>query len=121
MTLAGVPVLVTGADGFIGSHLVERLVREGADVRAFCLYTSRGLAGSLDEAAADVRDRVEPFGDIRDPRVVERATEGVEVVFHFGRALAIRTRTSRRPRSSTPTSAARSTCSRRPAGPASDA
>jgi UDP-glucose 4-epimerase len=89
-TLAGAPVLVTGADGFIGSHLVERLVAEGARVRAFCIYTSRGSAGWLDEidpavrAALDIR-----FGDIRDARFVERATEGIEVVFHLAALIAI--------------------------------
>ena len=84
------PVLVTGADGFIGSHLVERLVAEGARVRAFCLYTSRGSAGWLDEAPPDVRAAVDiRFGDIRDARFVEAATEGVEVVFHLAALIAI--------------------------------
>jgi UDP-glucose 4-epimerase len=89
-SLRGVPVLVTGADGFIGSHLVERLVAEGATVRAFCLYNSRGSAGWLDEvppatrAALDIR-----LGDIRDARFVEAATAGVEVVFHLAALIAI--------------------------------
>ena len=83
-------VLVTGADGFIGSHLVERLVAEGARVRAFCLYNSRGSWGWLDEvdpatrASLDVR-----LGDIRDARFVEAACEGVEVVFHLAALIAI--------------------------------
>lgn len=90
MTLRGSKVLVTGADGFIGSHLTERLVAEGADVRAFCLYNSRGSAGWLDEtdpvtrAALDIR-----LGDIRDARFVAAATEGVEVVFHLAALIAI--------------------------------
>ena len=90
MTLRGTKVLVTGADGFIGSHLTERLVAEGADVRAFCLYNSRGSAGWLDEtdpatrAALDIR-----LGDIRDARFVGAATEGVEVVFHLAALIAI--------------------------------
>jgi NAD dependent epimerase/dehydratase len=83
-------VLVTGADGFIGSHLVERLVADGAKVRAFCLYNSFGSAGWLDDldpatrAAIDIR-----LGDIRDARLVEAATEGVEVVFHLAALIAI--------------------------------
>jgi UDP-glucose 4-epimerase len=90
VTLRGTKVLVTGADGFIGSHLTERLVAEGADVRAFCLYNSRGSAGWLDEtdpatrAALDVR-----LGDIRDARFVAAATEGIEVVFHLAALIAI--------------------------------
>ena len=88
--LRDAPVLVTGADGFIGSHLVERLVAEGARVRAFCIYNSRGSAGWLDEidpatrAAIDIR-----LGDIRDARFVERTTEGIEVVFHLAALIAI--------------------------------
>jgi UDP-glucose 4-epimerase len=90
MTIGGRTVLVTGADGFIGSHLVERLVRDGARVRAFCLYDSRGSAGWLDESPAEVRDVLDlRFGDIRDPRFVEAATDGVEVVFHLAALIAI--------------------------------
>jgi len=90
MTLRGVPTLVTGADGFIGSHLVERLVAEGASVRAFCIYNSRGSAGWLDEAPASIRDTVDILlGDIRDARFVERAIDGVQVVFHLAALIAI--------------------------------
>jgi UDP-glucose 4-epimerase len=90
MDLRGVPVLVTGADGFIGSHLVERLVAEGARVRAFCLYNSRGSAGWLDEIAPDVRSALDiRLGDIRDARFVEQATDGIDVVFHLAALIAI--------------------------------
>jgi UDP-glucose 4-epimerase len=88
--LAGRRVLVTGADGFIGSHLAERLVEVGAEVRAFCLYTSQGTWGWLDDAPASVRDRLDVrLGDIRDARFVEASCEGVEVVFHLAALIAI--------------------------------
>ncbi len=90
MTLRGTKVLVTGADGFIGSHLTERLVAEGADVRAFCLYNSRGSAGWLDETDAATRAALDiRLGDIRDARFVAAATEGVEIVFHLAALIAI--------------------------------
>ena len=90
MFLAGRRVLVTGADGFIGSHLVERLAAEGADVRAFCIYNSRGSAGWLDETPPEVRASLDiRLGDIRDARFVEQAMEGVEVVFHLAALIAI--------------------------------
>jgi NAD dependent epimerase/dehydratase len=89
-SLAGTPVLVTGADGFIGSHMVERLVEQGATVRAFCLYNSRGSAGWLDEIPASTRERLDiRFGDIRDAGFVESATAGVEIVFHLAALIAI--------------------------------
>jgi UDP-glucose 4-epimerase len=90
MSLRGVRVLVTGADGFIGSHLAERLVAEGASVRAFCLYNSRGSAGWLDEADPDVRAAMDlRLGDIRDARLVEEAMDGIEVVLHLAALIAI--------------------------------
>jgi NAD dependent epimerase/dehydratase len=90
MSLARRRVLVTGADGFIGSHLVERLVREGADVRAFCIYNSRGSWGWLDESDSSVRAAIDVrLGDIRDQRFVEAAAEGVEVIFHLAALIAI--------------------------------
>ncbi|MEO5966234.1 MAG: SDR family NAD(P)-dependent oxidoreductase [Candidatus Limnocylindrales bacterium] len=89
-SLAGRPVLVTGADGFIGSHLVERLVADGAHVRAFCIYNSRGSAGWLDGLDPGTRARIDiRLGDIRDARLVETATDGVEVVFHLAALIAI--------------------------------
>jgi UDP-glucose 4-epimerase len=85
-----VPVLVTGADGFIGSHLVERLVAEGARVRAFCFYNSVGSAGWLDEAPAPVRAAIDfRFGDVRDAGFVASAAEGVDIIFHLAALIAI--------------------------------
>jgi NAD dependent epimerase/dehydratase len=90
MSVAGVKVLVTGADGFIGSHLVERLVAEGADVRAFCLYNSVGSWGWLEEAPAEVRAAIDVrLGDIRDARFMEAAVGGVQVVFHLAALIAV--------------------------------
>src|SRR5205085_9741359 len=83
-------VLVTGADGFIGSHLAERLVREGAQVRAFCLYNSQGSLGWLDRAPEDVRAALDPrLGDIRDAGFVAAACNNVEIVFHLAALIAI--------------------------------
>lgn len=87
---AGKRVLVTGADGFIGSHLVERLVEEGARVRAFCLYNSQGSWGWLDQASPDVKASLDVrLGDIRDARFVSEASEGIEVIFHLAALIAI--------------------------------
>jgi len=90
VTLRNVQVLVTGADGFIGSHLVERLVAEGVQVRAFCLYNSRGSWGWLDDSAPDVRAALDVrLGDIRDARFVADAADGVEIIFHLAALIAI--------------------------------
>lgn len=83
-------VLVTGADGFIGSHLTEALVEAGANVRAFCYYNSRNSVGWLDQAQTEVAEAIEfTLGDVRDTRFVERSCEGVEVVFHLAALIAI--------------------------------
>ncbi len=88
--LKGKRVLVTGADGFIGSHLVERLVEVGAEVRAFCLYNSRGSWGWLDESSADVRNAIDVrLGDIRDAAFVRQATKGCDIVLHLAALIAI--------------------------------
>lgn len=90
MTWQGRRVLVTGADGFIGSHLVERLVLEGARVRAFCFYNSNGSLGWLDGSTGKVRAALDVrLGDVRDARFVEEACRGVEVVFHLAALIAI--------------------------------
>jgi len=83
-------VLVTGADGFIGSHLTEALVREGFDVRAFVLYNSFNSWGWLDQCAPDVRGRFEIFaGDVRDPHGVRTAMAGCDAVLHLAALIAI--------------------------------
>ena len=90
MKLAGKRVLVTGADGFIGSHLVEALLAEGALVRAFVFYNSFNSWGWLDTFPAEMRSRLEVVaGDIRDPRGVEDAMRDCEVVFHLAALIAI--------------------------------
>jgi NAD dependent epimerase/dehydratase len=83
-------ILVTGADGFIGSHLTEALVREGCDVRAFTLYNSFNNWGWLDHCADDVKDQFEVFsGDIRDPHGVKEAMKGCDAVLHLAALIAI--------------------------------
>ena len=86
----GSKVLVTGADGFIGSHLTEALVRSGHDVRAFAMYNSLGSWGWLDTCDADIRDELDVFaGDIRDPHGVHQAMEGCDTVLHLAALIAI--------------------------------
>jgi UDP-glucose 4-epimerase len=81
---------VTGADGFIGSHLVEALVRRGRRVRALALYNSQGSWGWLDALPADVLDQVEVvLGDVRDGEQVAAFCEGADTVFHLAALIAI--------------------------------
>lgn len=83
-------VLVTGADGFIGSHLTEELVKKGYEVKAFTYYNSFGTWGWLDSFPKDILQHVEIFsGDIRDPNGVRTAVKGVEEVFHLAALIAI--------------------------------
>jgi len=83
-------ILVTGADGFIGSHLTEELVRKGYDVRAFVYYNSFNSWGWLDQCASDVRGKFEVFtGDIRDPHGVKEAMKDCDVVLHLAALIAI--------------------------------
>lgn len=90
MILKGKKVLVTGADGFIGSHLVEKLLEEGCQVRAFVYYNSFNSWGWLDNFPKEKLDRIEIFaGDIRDPNGVRTAMKDIEVVFHLAALIAI--------------------------------
>lgn len=83
-------VLVTGADGFIGSHLTEALVRQGYDVRAFVLYNSFNTWGWLDHCAPDVKGKFEVLsGDVRDPYGVRAAMRDCEAVLHLAALIAI--------------------------------
>ena len=88
MDWTGRKVLVTGAAGFIGSHLTEALVRRGADVRAFVRYTSAGSWGWLDDS--ELKDQMEVFaGDVRDPETLIAPMAGAEVVLHLAALIAI--------------------------------
>jgi NAD dependent epimerase/dehydratase len=83
-------ILVTGADGFIGSHLVEELVRQGNDVRAFVMYNSFNSWGWLDNCDAEIKDHFEIFsGDIRDPYGIKEAMKGCDAVMHLAALIAI--------------------------------
>ena len=83
-------VLVTGADGFIGSHLTEELVKLGYDVRAFAYYNSFNSWGWLDTLSKDIMKNVDVFtGDIRDANGVRQAVKGVDEVFHLAALIAI--------------------------------
>lgn len=83
-------VLVTGADGFIGSHLTEELVRAGYEVRALTLYNSFGTWGWLDSMPKEIMEHVEIFmGDVRDPNGVREAMKGIDTVYHLAALIAI--------------------------------
>lgn len=83
-------ILVTGADGFIGSHLVELLINKGYDVKTFCYYNSFNSWGWLDSFSKEKLDKVEIFtGDIRDPNGVRTAMEDVDIVFHLAALIGI--------------------------------
>ena len=83
-------VLITGADGFIGSHLTESLVREGYSVRAFVMYNSFNSWGWLDQASAEIKKSIEVFaGDIRDPHGVKAAMRDCDAVLHLAALIAI--------------------------------
>lgn len=82
--------LVTGADGFIGSHLAEELVKQGYQVKAFVLYNSFNTWGWLDSLPNEIMDNVEVFtGDVRDPNGVKEAMKGCDAVFHLAALIAI--------------------------------
>ena len=83
-------VLVTGSDGFIGSHLIERLIAEGCQIRAFVYYNSFNSWGWLDSLSRESLDKIEVFaGDIRDSSRVRQAMDNIEIVFHLAALIGI--------------------------------
>lgn len=90
MHLKNKKVLVTGADGFIGSHLVEALLAEGAEVRAFCYYNSFNSWGWLDTFSEETLARIDIFtGDVRDSNGVRKSMEDIDIVFHLAALIGI--------------------------------
>ena len=82
--------LITGSDGFIGSHLVESLVRDGKNVKAFCFYNSNNSWGWLDNISKEIKDNIEIFlGDIRDPYCVKQAMKNCDIVYHLAALIGI--------------------------------
>lgn len=90
MKLDNKKIMVTGADGFIGSHLTEELIRRGYDVRAFVCYNSFNSWGWLDQTPKEIKNNFDVFaGDIRDPHGVRTAMQGCDVVLHLAALIAI--------------------------------
>ena len=90
MNLKNKQILITGADGFIGSHLTEELIRRGHDVRAFVLYNSFNSWGWLDHSEPEIKKSIEIFvGDVRDPHGVKQAMKGCDVIFHLAALIGI--------------------------------
>ena len=82
--------IVTGADGFIGSHVVETLVRKGYEVRAFVMYNSQSSWGWLDHVAPDIKGNFEVFqGDVRDPFALNTAMKGYGAILHLAALISI--------------------------------
>lgn len=83
-------IFVTGADGFIGSHLVELLIKEGFDVTALCIYNSSGSWGWLENISPVIKKEIKVIlGDVRDPLCVRQAMKGCDTVFHLAALIAI--------------------------------
>jgi NAD dependent epimerase/dehydratase len=90
MNLNNKNVIVTGADGFIGSHLVQALIKEGCKVKAFCYYNSFNSWGWLEEISKEELSSVEIImGDLRDPNGIRKALIGIDIIFHLGALIAI--------------------------------
>lgn len=90
MKLKGTKVVVTGADGFIGSHLAQHLIQIGANVRAFIHYNPTNSWGQLEFADRHIKESIEIFqGDVRDPHLVRSAVRGCDVVFHLAALIGI--------------------------------
>ncbi len=90
MNLRKKRILVTGAGGFIGSHLTEKLLKSSRSVRVFLRYNSRGSRGHIDSFPKDLQDSIEVmWGDLKDPEAIRKAARGVDVLFHLAALIAI--------------------------------